>query len=92
MKVLVYSVFDSKASCYGQPFFCLSREVAQRAFIDTIADPNSMLGKHPEDFSLFELGSFNDENGAFDMHAAPVNLGLAAAYKLKIQPLKGLDS
>lgn len=81
MIVHIFAVFDSKAKNFGQPFFSLSREVAQRAFMSAVHEPESMLCKHPTDFSLFELGTFNDSNGIFTTLATPENLGLAASYK-----------
>ena len=36
-----------------------------RSFGDEINNPESAISKHPEDFDLYELGSFNDEDAAF---------------------------
>lgn len=60
---LIYSVWDSKAGLYGQPFFAQREEVAVRHFAAALGDPASMLGKFPEDFTLFHVGHFNEELG-----------------------------
>jgi len=64
---VVCAVRDSASGLFGQPFFVPSTAVAVRGFSDAIAksEDNSDLVKHPEDFALFELGSFDDETGKF---------------------------
>ena len=81
MIVQVFSVFDSKAGSFAQPFFSHTLVTGKRAFADACADPSTMLSRHPSDFALFHLGSFDDQSGFFDALVAPDNLGLAAAYR-----------
>lgn len=60
----MFSVFDVKAACYGQPFFMPREEMAVRAFADGVNEdrnPNNNWAKHPEDFTLFLVGEFDDE-------------------------------
>lgn len=62
----VFAVYDSKACFFGQPFFDQHVNSAIRNFSDAVNDgsnPNNMWFKHPEDFSLFEIGDFNNETG-----------------------------
>lgn len=77
MIVKVFSVYDSKVEAYIQPFFMQSRGQAIRAFGDTAMDSSTNVGKHPADFTLFELGEFDDATARFDMHNTPVSLGVA---------------
>lgn len=65
MIVKCFAVFDVKTGSYGMPFFSATRPSAQRSFIAACSDKNSMLGQHPEDFRLFDLGSFDDSTGIF---------------------------
>lgn len=76
----VFAVYDSKARSFAQPFFSISIETAMRMFKDICEDQNSFLFKHAEDFSLFHLGSFDDDTGQFQNLKAPVSLGLAISY------------
>jgi hypothetical protein len=80
MKTLVYAIFDSKVGVYAQPFFMRTRGEAIRAFETLANDRNSQLNKYPGDFSLFELGEYEDEEGTFKNRTAGLNLGLAQAY------------
>lgn len=64
MKTKMFSVFDMKAAVYSAPFFMPREEMAIRAFADGVndgRDPNNNWAKHPEDFSLFYIGEFDDE-------------------------------
>lgn len=65
MKVLVFSVYDKKASAFLAPFTFPARGQAVRAFSDTVNDPKTPFWKHPEDFDLHELGTFNEASGEF---------------------------
>lgn len=62
----VYSVYDSKAQTYNTPFFMKQDGQALRAFIDLANDNRTDVAKHPEDYSLFLLASFDDEDGVID--------------------------
>lgn len=81
MKQYVYSVYDSKAAVFCTPFFCPVRNVALRAFAGAANDAESQMYGWPEDFSLWELGEFDDVTGEFVLYAQKINLGLAAAFK-----------
>lgn len=73
---VVCAVRDSASALFGQPFFVPSTAVAVRGFADAVrkAEDGSDLTKHPEDFILFELGSFDDETGKFVNVPDPVQL------------------
>lgn len=74
MKVIICSIFDSKAKAYGQPFFQINSEVAMRTVVDLVSDPKSNFHRHPADFTLFKFGTFDDVNGVFDIEATPIPL------------------
>lgn len=80
MKTLLFAVFDSKAACYGTPFFSPKEATAMRSFAQAANDPNTMVFNHPEDFSLFHLGEFDDVTGEL-FPSNPRNLGNAAGLK-----------
>lgn len=62
----VFGVRDAKALAFLQPFFSVSVGAAIRAFSDAVnEDVKSPLGKHPEDYVLYELASFDDNTGEF---------------------------
>lgn len=59
----IYAVFDVKAKAYLPPFFLPEEGMAIRTFTNCCQDDNHQFGRNPEDFTLFSLGDFNDENG-----------------------------
>lgn len=79
MKQQIFAVFDSKIGNFAQPFFMATVPAAKRAFMAVCSEAGSMLYKHPEDYSLFHLGEFDDETGHV-LSLVPVNLGLASSY------------
>ncbi len=60
MELHMFSVFDSKCAAYMQPFFFNSRGQAIRAFTDLANNPETMIAKHPADFTLFAIGTYDD--------------------------------
>lgn len=69
-KLCVLAVRDSAADVYGSPFFVPSIGVGIRNFGEAInkQDENNMMYQHPEDFSLWSLGVYDDGTGAFETH------------------------
>jgi hypothetical protein len=80
MLVKMFTVFDSKAEAYLPPFFLNSTGLACRSFTETSNDPNSSICKYAADYTLFEIGTFDDQKGAITQ-IEPHNLGTALSYK-----------
>lgn len=59
----IYAVFDSKAGTYTPPFFQHQEAMAIRTFGDCCNDTGHTFGKHPEDYTLFNLGIYDDTTG-----------------------------
>lgn len=77
----VYSVFDSKLATFDRPFYMLSDASAIRSFSDAVNEPNELTRhwhRHPEDYSLFHLGKFNDLVGEFE-GIKPISLVTASS-------------
>ena len=81
MKLVVYSIRDSKSEIFSQPMYMVTPGVAIRMFGDEVGNPNSNLNKHPEDFALFRLGQFDDSTGALESEVQPVQIALALDFK-----------
>ncbi|AXH74423.1 MAG: nonstructural protein [Microviridae sp.] len=67
------SVFDSAAQIYGQPFFVTAIGAAIRSFTDEvnrIADDNQLY-HHTSDFTLYEIGTFDDVAGVLLVQDKP---------------------
>lgn len=86
MKTKAFSVYDSKAEAFMPPFFMQTVGAAVRAFSDLSNDPNTMVNRHPSDYVLYEIGSFDDDGGTFE-NLQHVHLGLAADF-VEQRPVK----
>ncbi|AXH74608.1 MAG: nonstructural protein [Microviridae sp.] len=87
-----YSIFDNKALCYGAPFYAPTDGSAIRSFHDLANDANSMVGRHPGDFSLYFVGVFDDNKGAL-VPTAPLRHVVDAVAVLDVQHnLPGFES
>lgn len=68
MKMIVVSVRDRAAVSFGRPIFAHATGQAIRSFQDEInrVDADNPMSRHPEDYDLYELGSFDDQTGQFE--------------------------
>ncbi len=66
MMLHVFSVLDLKAQLFMRPFYEQSHGTALRAFSDAVIEDGHPFGKHPEDYHLFFLGSFDEETASFN--------------------------
>lgn len=76
MKYFMFCVRDIVGNRYGTPNFSVSEGMARRNFSDEInrAAEDNMLYKHPADFELIALGSYDDELCRFELLDPPVQL------------------
>ena len=80
MLLKIFTVYDAKAEAYMQPFFMQSTGQAIRSFEDTVNDTKSVFNKHAQDFTLFEIGTYEDSNCFIQQHEAKIPLGTAQEY------------
>lgn len=90
--VKVFSVYDSKAQAYLQPFHCINAAVASRMIADACQEPNHNFNRHAADYTLFELGDFDDLTGTFSNHATAINLGNLITFLSPEQNLKVISN
>lgn len=76
----LFSVWDSKAEAYLQPFFSRTTGLAIRSFETAICEDGHQFARHPGDYTLFELATFNAATGIFESLATPLNLGVAIQF------------
>lgn len=76
----IFSIFDSKAEAYLQPFFSPNSGTAIRSFSDAAKQEDSNFFKHSADFTLFVLGDFNEHTGVIVPLDAKQPLGSALEF------------
>ena len=70
MRYFLYSVFDSASAMYERPFCAQADGAAIRSFTDIACDADHPIGMHPEHYSLFRLGTFDDNTCVVDPELA----------------------
>ena len=73
----MFTVYDSKAEAYLQPWGNKTKGQAIRMFTDTVRDEKSNFNKHPEDYTLFEIGEYDESTAELLAHEAKISLGSA---------------
>ena len=64
--MFIYSVYDSAAAVYMRPFFEMTDSSAMRMFGDISVDVEHPIGKHPEHYSLYRIGIWDDANARIE--------------------------
>lgn len=77
MILKVYTVYDAQTGIHSHPILRINRGQAVRDFGDEMEKPNNPWAKHPADFTFFEIGEYDDNEGVFTNHEAKVSLGTA---------------
>ena len=77
----IFSIYDSKAEAYNTPLYLAAKGQAVRAFDDQVNKEGSEIGNHPEDYTLFCLGTFDDSTGQHEPYETPQSLGVAIEFK-----------
>lgn len=73
-------VYDSKAGAHSTPFFTATLGLARRAFSDAANMPDHPVGKNPADYTLFLLGTWDDQTAVLTALPEHKNLGLASNF------------
>ncbi len=81
----IFTVYDSAASFFLEPFFAPSIEFAIRGFRDAVNMEGHQFAKHPQDYTLFHVGQWNGTDGVLEPSATAVNLGVAVTFVEKLE-------
>ena len=63
MRLIICAVADSKAEIFMEPMFFQAEGQAIRAFADAVNGSEGNFALHPEDFTLFVVGEFDQALG-----------------------------
>lgn len=95
MLLKAVSVYDSKAQVYFTPFFVNAVGAAIRSFGDEANKSDGPIGKHPGDYQLYEIGSYDDTTGTLKACVPMRLLGTALEFvtvKSDFKPLMEVAS
>lgn len=70
----VYAIYDSAAHVFTAPTIDISDASAVRSFQQAIANSGSVMNFKPDDFSLYQVGTFDVETGVLEPFTPPSRL------------------
>lgn len=76
-----FAIYDSKAEFYTEPYPFKTTAEAIRAFTNTANDSKTPMAQNAEDYTLFELGEYDNIKGSFKALNTPKSLGKLIEYK-----------
>ena len=80
MKRVICSIHDSKAEAWLLPMFFQAPAQAVRVFTDAVNTQEGDIKNHPEDYTLFKIGYFDELSGEIES-CVPEVLGNGANFK-----------
>jgi len=72
--LVLFGILDAKVGLFVNLFQARSSAEGMRIFGDQVTSRESIMSMHPEDYSLFRVGEFDQENGRLTSELAPVAL------------------
>lgn len=72
----LFTIRDGATEAFMRPFAAQAPGAAIREFQDLANDQDHPIGQHPEDYTLFEIGFFNEASGELEpLEQGPRSLG-----------------
>ena len=62
--MFIFTVYDKKACIHTSPFFAQNKETAVRSFFRLSNDSRSDVNLFPDDYALYCVGQFCDNDGS----------------------------
>lgn len=79
MELKIFAVRDEKAQAFMDPFVVPHVGQATRSFQDASSNDRSPINKHPEDYTLFQIGTFDNESAKI-VACTPVRICCASDF------------
>lgn len=77
----IYSVYDSKAEAFLPPFFAKTDGLAVRMFSAAANDQEHNFWRYAEDYTLFQIGTWDQTTGTLYASEANRTLGQALLFR-----------
>lgn len=71
MQTEMVVIRDSKADCYNNPWYTRTLGEAERNFRELVNDKETLVGKYPEDYDLYKIGTYDQKNGTITVLDTP---------------------
>lgn len=81
-KFKLFVLKDDKSNSYGAPITYPTRGMFIRDFLqDALSKGQAVFARHPQDFSVFEVGEFDPRSGQIFLHENKSCLGLVQDFR-----------
>lgn len=77
----VFLLKDDKSTSYGPPATAPTRGMFLRDIQEGLQEGKAVWARHPQDFSLFEIGEFDPRSGTIHLYESKNCLGLVQDFK-----------
>lgn len=82
MIIQTFSIKDRATDAFMRPFFAQAIGQAVRMFMDEVNNPQGDIFKHPDDYDLYHLGTFDDNTGQLQMNPeGPKQVAIGKQFK-----------
>lgn len=88
----VFAIYDSKSEGWSRPVYSRNRATVQRELRDVLSQGQTPYALHPEDYTLFEVGTWSEVNPQISYHQAPEPLGVLIQFAPKGRSFGDLES
>ena len=68
MRYEMFTIHDVKAEAFMPPFVQANQNTAKRQFAEAVNNPDTPIGKHPQDYTLFSIGHYSEAKGEIKTH------------------------
>lgn len=92
MEQQLYAIRDTKGDFFNKPFPQITKAEALRTFQDLTRDPQSTVNKHPEDYDLYYLGTYETVSGKITALKSPEHIAKAIHMLAKDPAPKNLEN
>ncbi len=76
----MFSIYDEKCQTYSSPFTQPHIGQAIRSFNDLSQDKTTSINRHPEDYTLYHIGEFDDSSSNLKSFNEPKFLARASEF------------
>lgn len=78
-KIFVFK--DDKSNSYGPPMVMPTKGIFIREVQDQLKQGQAVWAKHPQDFTIFEIGEYDPSTGTVHNYEAKSAIGLVDDFK-----------
>lgn len=80
----VFVLQDSKSNVYGAPITVRTRGIFIRELQEELAKGQMIWARHPQDFSVFEIGEYDEHTGCIINYPSKNCLGLVHDFRQSV--------